>query len=79
MKPVIVGITKDGKVDMTFEEFRKHMDDAYKQGHDDNSLFPLPSSSVCGSGSGTHNKWWEQAYYTCNAISNATSTKATEG
>lgn len=37
MKPIIVGVTKDGKVDMTLAEFRKHMDDAYWQGYRDNN------------------------------------------
>lgn len=57
MKPIIIGITKDGKVDMTLGEFRTHMEAAYWQGYQDN---PASISALSGSG-----KWWEtQPYFT---------------
>ena len=49
MKPIIIGVTKDGKVDMTLGEFRKHMDDAYWQGYRDNTS---TASTLNG-------RWWE--------------------
>lgn len=62
MKPIIIGVNKDGKVEMTLDEFRKHMDDAYWQGYRDNSL----SSSTNGNG-----KWWEtQPYYHGMGVTN---------
>ena len=54
MKPIIIGVNKDGKVEMTLDEFRKHMDDAYWQGHRDGSL----TGSTNGNG-----RWWETQPY----------------
>lgn len=53
MNPIIIGITKDGKVDMTLDEFRKHMDDAYYQGYRENT-FSLTATND------NYNKWWER-------------------
>ena len=55
MKPIIIGVTKDGKVDMTLDEFRKHMDDAYWQGYRDNT-----SSLTVTNG---NSKWWDTQPY----------------
>ena len=75
MKPIIIGVTKDGKVDMTLDEFRKHMDDAYWQGYRDNT-----SSLTVSNGNG---KWWDtQPYFTlCGETNKAecTATSATNG
>ena len=76
MKPIIIGVTKDGKVDMTIEDFRKHMNDAYNQGYNDNSLTSSLSNLY---GSDTNSKWWENLQYNDCRNSNDTSTKATEG
>lgn len=54
MKPIIVGVTTDGKVDMTLDEFRKYMDDAYYQGYRDNTP-TLTASTYAGD---SHSKWW---------------------
>lgn len=63
MKPIIIGITKDGKVDMTLDEFRKHMDDAYWQGYRDNTS---TESTFNG-------RWWETNPYTlCSDTGSAT-------
>lgn len=56
MKPIIIGITKDGKVDMSLDEFRKHMDEAYWQGHRDNTY----TQTLTGT-----SKWWLDQMY-CN-------------
>lgn len=56
MKPIVIGITKDGKVDMTLDEFRKHIDDAYWQGYRDNTSSTLTNGNE---------KWWEGSFY-CN-------------
>lgn len=70
MKPIIIGITKDGKVDMTLDEFRKHMDDAYWQGYRDNT-----SSLTVTNGNG---KWWDtQPYFTLCGENTATDSVTT--
>lgn len=56
MKPIIIVITKDGKVDMSLDEFRKHMDEAYWQGHRDNTY----TQTLTGTG-----QWWHNQPY-CN-------------
>lgn len=67
MKPIIIGITKDGKVDMTLDEFRKHMDDAYWQGRRDNT-----QSVTTFNG-----RWWETTPYYCGYTGNTTVSAAT--
>ena len=70
MKPIIIGITKDGKVDMTLDEFRKHMDDAYWQGYRDST-----SSLTVTNGNG---KWWDtQPYFTLGGENTATDSVTT--
>ena len=36
MKPIIIAIN-DGKISMTVDEFKKHIEDAYQQGYKDGS------------------------------------------
>ena len=69
MKPIIIGVTKDGKVDMTLDEFRKHVDDAYWQGYRDNT-----SSLIATNGS---DKWWNTTPYVDTPLSNLFGTVAT--
>lgn len=63
MKPIIIGVTNDGKVEMTLYEFRKHMDDAYRQGCRDGSA----TSTI------SLNKWWDNQpdYNLCSTGSEA--------
>ena len=35
MKPVIITLNSDGKVVMSVDEFKRHMDNAYNQGYSD--------------------------------------------
>lgn len=63
MKPIIIGVNKDGKVDMTLDEFRKHMDDAYNQGYNDKSSWSLTNIAAYDT-----NKWWNSVGV-CNAAS----------
>ncbi len=76
MKPIIIGITQSGKVDMSLDEFRKHMDEAYWQGYRDNT------SSLTSTNGNT--KWWDtQPYFNlCGETSNKaeySATSATNG
>lgn len=65
MKPIIIGVTKDGKVDMTLDEFRKHMDGAYWQGYQDNTSSLTQTIS--------DGKWWNNQPY-CNLCNETTAT-----
>ena len=59
MKPVIITLNSDNKVVMSVEEFKRHMDAAYNQGHSDGTIasttITYPSNA---------NKWWYDV--TCN-------------
>ena len=54
MKPIAVKVDKDDKVIMTFSEFKKALDEAYRQGREDGSYrywTPTPyygASISCG-------------------------------
>lgn len=60
MKPVIITLNSDNKVVMSVEEFKRHMDAAYNQGHSDGTM----ASTTINYPSNAHNKWWYDV--TCN-------------
>lgn len=64
-RPIIIGVDKDGKVDMTLDEFRKHMDAAYSQGYNDSS-----SALTVTYAGNSHDKYWRDIY--CNVEETAT-------
>lgn len=72
MQPIIIGLNKDGKVELTLSEFRKMMDDAYWQGYRDNTS----TSTITWGGSG---KWWENQPYSnlCSDTNQASATNST--
>lgn len=64
MKPIIVFV-ENGKIIMTPEEFKKHMDDAYQKGYSD-------ASSINGTWTNTPSPrnpagWWEKITYSGSA------------
>ena len=69
MKPIIIGVNKEGKVDMTLDEFRKFMDDAYCQGYRDKT----PSLSNVEIG-----QWWNSQLYNLCSTSNESTLNATK-
>lgn len=60
MKPIIIAV-KDGKVDLSLNELRKLLDDAYWQGYKDNTSSYLSATSALGS---TGSKWWNEGSVT---------------
>ena len=44
MKPIII-MVENGKINMTFDEFKKHMDDSYQQGYRDASPITFTNSN----------------------------------
>lgn len=53
MKPVIITINSDGKVVMSVDEFKRHMDSAYNQGYSDgNSTHSITYLNA-------NKPWWE--------------------
>lgn len=69
MKPVIITLNSDNKVVMSVEEFKRHMDAAYNQGHSDGTMasatITYPSNA---------NKWWYDV--TCNGTTLNAATSA---
>jgi hypothetical protein len=53
MKPVIITLNSDGKVVMSVEEFKRHMDEAYNQGYTDGTAASTTITYPYNS-----NKWW---------------------
>ena len=65
MKPIIIGV-KNGKIELTLEEFRRFMNDAYDQGYRDNLSITYNT---------TTDKWWNSPY--CNTAITGTASTAT--
>ena len=65
MKHIIVFV-EDGKIIMTPEEFKKHMDDAYYRGYSD-------ASSITTTYVNT-SPWWEQVQCCDDTVTNAVDT-----
>ena len=66
MKPVIITLNSNGKVVMSVEEFKRHMDAAYNQGYSDGN-----SAATTITATPYNQKWWYDV--TCNGTAlNAT-------
>jgi hypothetical protein len=70
MKPVIITLNSDGKVTMSVEEFKCHMDAAYNQGYSDGN-----SATTTITATPYDQRWWYDV--TCNSTAlNTTETNA---
>ena len=58
MKPVIITLNSNGKVVMSVEEFKRHMDSAYNQGYSDGQSTTITTPYY------GNQKWWYDV--TCN-------------
>lgn len=70
MKPIVVRVDKDSKVDLTIEEFQKLISDAYDLGYadgkkDSTSVIYVPTQSPTIKYPDTGRPWWEPQW-TCN-------------
>ena len=54
MKPVIITLNSDGKVVISVDEFKRHMDAAYNQGYTDGQY-----SSITITTYNNTNQWWK--------------------
>lgn len=68
MKPVIITLNSDGKVVMTADEFKRHMDSAYNQGWSDGNC-----SGTTINYPYSPNQWW----YSINATNTTTTEPVT--
>ena len=55
MKPIIIGLNKEGKVDLTLEDFKAFMDKAYYEGYTDGCSY---SSTISTINNDSGHKWW---------------------
>lgn len=63
MKPIVIVIDKDGKLDISVEEIKKLMDDAYWTGYHDASTSSLTNTYA------DKNKWWNELQFGCASVS----------
>ena len=72
MRPIIIGMKDNGKIELTLDEFKKFMNEAYNQGYSDGH------SSYTFTWANTNDKWWATQPYCTTSITTTCSNTVEE-